>query len=170
VEPRAPSIGEISDRRQTIVITVDPPRSHRERGTELKQCRVCRELPQSTVMLTHFLRSLTEVVPPPDTRKPLTTETFLLHLLPVIVTFYATSLLVVLPGTSLLRLALLPCTLWSAFRASTTIDLVKAYNEPRLTYWNQGFCVSQTPPTGTNSDLTPRFHQDCHDISMHACY
>ena len=93
-------------------------------------------------MLTHFLDRLADSVPPPDARHPLTVKTFLVDFLPVVISFYATAVLVILPGTFPVRLALLPFTVWAAFHAATTIDLVKAYNEPGLTYWNQGFCVS----------------------------
>ncbi|KAF4614240.1 hypothetical protein D9613_007731 [Agrocybe pediades] len=64
-------------------------------------------------------------IPEPSTRLPLTLGTFTSSILPPIVCLYATALLVLLPRTLWIRLALWPITLYLAFRASITVDMVK---------------------------------------------
>lgn len=78
-----------------------------------------------------------------NNRVPLNTWTFVSSLLPgehlllpnllilfdvyifkVFVSYYIAAVLAILPRTFLLRLAILPITLWLAFRAFTTIDAV----------------------------------------------
>lgn len=53
---------------------------------------------------------------------------------------YVTTVLVILPGTLPLRLALLPVTLWLTFRAFTTIDVVGS--NPSYGFLGYGFGVS----------------------------
>lgn len=50
--------------------------------------------------------------------------------MPVLALYYVTAVAVILPRTVLLRLALLPLTLWSAFRVVTSVDIALAWNEP----------------------------------------
>ncbi|KAK2463446.1 hypothetical protein APHAL10511_004532 [Amanita phalloides] len=88
------------------------------------------------------MRRLFDLVPSPAERKPLTGESFLQELLPVIVLYYVTAFLVVTRGTLAIRVALLPVTLWAAFRAATGLR-VDAGN-PRLVYWNQALVLAMT--------------------------
>ena len=68
--------------------------------------------------------------------------TFITELLPPLVCYYATAILVLLPGTLPIRLALWPITIWTAFRASTQLDLAAGWpSEERLVYMNQGLLV-----------------------------
>ena len=92
-------------------------------------------------MLNQTFFRLADMIPPPESRKALTAGSFLVDILPLSLSFYGTAVLALIPGTFHVRLALLPFTLWSAFNAATTIDITKSYNEPRLAYLNQGFCV-----------------------------
>jgi len=62
---------------------------------------------------------------------------------PVVIAYYVAAVLVVLPGTRPVRLALLPVILWSFFRAATSIDVVASYKEPGYDFLGYGFCVSR---------------------------
>ncbi len=84
---------------------------------------------------------LLDIIPSPQSRVPITLQSFLRLFLPTWVCYYATAVLVLLPGTLYARLALLPVTLWYAFRSATELDLVAEYNEERLAYFNQGLTV-----------------------------
>ncbi|TFK40027.1 membrane bound O-acyl transferase family-domain-containing protein [Crucibulum laeve] len=87
---------------------------------------------------------LAQLVPPPHTRGPLTYDSFTQDLLPPILLYYATAVLVLFTGTFGIRLAILPMTLWSAFRAATRIDLSAGYNDERLIYVNQGLLLAMS--------------------------
>lgn len=63
------------------------------------------------------------------------------NILPVIALYYVTAVLVIIPGTSNIRLALLPLSLCSAFRAVTSIDIALAWNEPGFRCLDFGFGV-----------------------------
>ena len=68
-------------------------------------------------------------------------ETSELLLVPL-VCYYVTAILVTLPRTFLVRLAILPITLFYAFRASTQLDIAAGYGDDgRLAYLNQAFVV-----------------------------
>lgn len=58
--------------------------------------------------------------------------------------YYVTAVLVILPGTFPLRLALLPVTLWLAFRAVTSIDVGAGLfgSDPRYEFLGYGLGVS----------------------------
>jgi hypothetical protein len=73
-----------------------------------------------------------------DTRQPLSVQSFHLLLTPLLC-YYATAILVILPRTFLVRLAILPITLFCAFRASTQLDL--APGDARFAYLNQAHVV-----------------------------
>ena len=65
------------------------------------------------------------------------------------------ALLVTLPDTRLLRIALLPIALYLYFRAGTLLDVAKDipvsdYTKERLIHYNQGHLV-RIPPTYTRS-------------------
>jgi hypothetical protein len=82
-----------------------------------------------------------DLIPPPNTREPLTVQSFLYDLLPPILTYHATAVLVLLPNTLFIRLGVLPLTLWLAFRAAMRVDLIAMFNNERLSYLNQGLVV-----------------------------
>jgi hypothetical protein len=84
---------------------------------------------------------LAEFVPPPHTRGPLTLQSFTQDLLPPLICYFVTAVLVLTPKSFPVRLALLPISLWSAFRASTRLDLTAGYGDERLLYLNQGLVV-----------------------------
>jgi len=84
---------------------------------------------------------LNQLVPPPETRGPLTLQSFVEHILLTFCGYYATALLVVLPDTFPIRLALLPLTLWSAFRAATSIDM-SLHLGPDYAYLNYGLVLA----------------------------
>ncbi|KDR68840.1 hypothetical protein GALMADRAFT_230936 [Galerina marginata CBS 339.88] len=74
----------------------------------------------------------------PSTRRPLNWYTFTRECLPPLLLCYVTALLVITPRTFLLRLALLPITLYTAFHCATEVNLSKGYpDEERLVYVNQ---------------------------------
>ncbi|PPQ91017.1 hypothetical protein CVT25_013942 [Psilocybe cyanescens] len=81
-------------------------------------------------------------IPDLSTRQSLTLHTFTYEILPPILLYYATAVLVLLPRTYPIRLALLPITLYTAFRATTQIDLAKGLPEEQsLAYFNQGLVL-----------------------------
>ena len=82
-----------------------------------------------------------DLIPPPHTREPLTGQSFLRDLLPSFLCYYATAVLVLLPHTLFIRLALLPLTLCMAFRGATRVDLASQFDNERLVYFNQGLLV-----------------------------
>ena len=89
----------------------------------------------------------TDLIPPLHTRGPLTFQSFFHNLLPPILCYYATAVLVLLPDTLFIRLALLPFTLWMALRGVTRVDLAVGFNNERLIYLNQGLAVCVHSPT-----------------------
>jgi len=87
---------------------------------------------------------LLNFVPEPHTRLPITPENLLSIFLPPCVLYYATAILVLIPGDASLyaRIALLPLTLWSAFRASTKLDFASWFADPlRFVYLNHGLLL-----------------------------
>ncbi|KAF5326086.1 hypothetical protein D9611_000117 [Ephemerocybe angulata] len=85
---------------------------------------------------------LTELVPPTDTRVPLSLQSFTQLFLPSLLLYYSTAALVIIPNTLYARLALLPVTLWSAWRTGTRLDLAAPYHDERLIYLNQGLTLA----------------------------
>ena len=74
------------------------------------------------------------------TRRPLSIQSSELLLVPLLC-HYVTAILVTLPRTFLIRLAILPITLLYAFRAATQLDLAAGYGNGRLAYLNQDLVV-----------------------------
>ena len=81
------------------------------------------------------------VLPDPALRQPFTLATFL----PLILSYYAMAVLVILPHTFILRLSFLPLVLWQAWRCAFGLDIsalspgVKD-SEP-LNHFNSGYVV-----------------------------
>lgn len=69
-------------------------------------------------------------------------DAFFNHLLPPLVCYYATAILVQLPNTQWLRVALTPVTVYLSFWAGTQVDLSVGHDT--LTYLNQGLAVRMT--------------------------
>jgi hypothetical protein len=86
-------------------------------------------------------RLLADFVPSPTARKPLTEESFLKELLPPIILYYATAFLVVTRGTLKIRIALLPITLWAAFRAGSGLDVAAGFVDQRFVHLNPALSV-----------------------------
>ena len=75
-------------------------------------------------------------------RQALSLNTITTDLLPPVLCYYATALLVLLPRTLPVRVALFPITLWATFRAATQLDLSAGWPyQERLIYLNQGLLV-----------------------------
>lgn len=92
--------------------------------------------------LTVTNNRFTDLIPPlHHTREPLTVQSFLHYLLPPILCYYVTAVLVLLPETLHIRLAVLPLTLWMTFRGATRVDTIVMFNNDRLIYWNQGLVL-----------------------------
>ncbi|KZP05846.1 hypothetical protein FIBSPDRAFT_966928 [Athelia psychrophila] len=79
--------------------------------------------------MSNALTWLSSLIPPANTRLPVTTDVFLTKLLPPVVAYYLTAVLVILPGTFFLRVAILPLTLWFAFHAVTSVDIALTFGE-----------------------------------------
>ena len=97
------------------------------------------------------------MLPQASDRRPITIQSFTQDLLPALLCYYATAVLVILPNTFRIRLALLPITLWAAFRAGTQVDLVAGYeHEKRLAWVNQEVDVScfEQPSLASSHYLT----------------
>uniref|UniRef100_A0A8H7XJE5 Uncharacterized protein n=1 Tax=Psilocybe cubensis TaxID=181762 RepID=A0A8H7XJE5_PSICU len=78
-----------------------------------------------------------------STRGLLTPTTVTFDLLPALVLYYVIALLVLIPDTMFLRLALLPVNLYALFRMSTKIDLAKGLaDEQRLAYFNHALILA----------------------------
>jgi len=91
------------------------------------------------------MSSILELIPPASARQPLSAQTFTRDFLPAVVCYYATAVLVLIPRTFAIRLALLPVTLAAAFRAGTQLDFAAGYpNEEQLAYLNQGLTLAMT--------------------------
>ena len=74
------------------------------------------------------------------TRRPLSFESSLLILAPSLC-YYVTAILVILPRTFLVRIAILPLTFYFALRASTQLDL--AAGDSKLAYLNYALVVRE---------------------------
>lgn len=103
----------------------------------------------------HNFSRLSDLVPPASARLPISATSFLTELLPVVLLYYVTAVLVILPGTFELRLVLLPLTLWFAFRAITSIDIALAWKEPGFRCLDFGFGVSDLQPRVTSNIMDP---------------
>ncbi|EGN98972.1 hypothetical protein SERLA73DRAFT_108219 [Serpula lacrymans var. lacrymans S7.3] len=75
----------------------------------------------------------------PHVRIPMNWSNFSTYFLPLLVSYYALAVLVQLPRTYLFRLALLPITLWLAFRAGVNLDL--SWADPQRSFLNQGLVL-----------------------------
>ncbi|KAF8075119.1 membrane bound O-acyl transferase family-domain-containing protein [Lyophyllum atratum] len=84
---------------------------------------------------------LSDRIPSPHAREALTLVSFFRDIVAPFLCYYATAVLVLLPNTLAIRLAVLPLTLWTFFNGATRLDLVKAYNDERLAYLNQGLVI-----------------------------
>jgi hypothetical protein len=62
---------------------------------------------------------------------------------PAALAYYIAAVLVILPRTFPIRLALLPVTLWAFFRAATSIDVVAALADPGYDFLAYFICVSR---------------------------
>jgi len=81
-------------------------------------------------------------VPHPSSRLPLTFGSFCTDFLPAVLAYYLAGVLVILPGTRTIRLALLPVTLWLLFRAATSLDIGAACGDPGYDFLGYGLGVS----------------------------
>lgn len=99
--------------------------------------------PKLNNYLSNFLVGLFDFkLPEPTGRRPLTIETFILNVCLPNLLSYVMAYLVLVPGTQLLRLAILPVLLWRLFKGATTLDLSMGYDELGLAYLNHGLVVS----------------------------
>ena len=90
---------------------------------------------------TYVVSPLVDVVTYRYARRPLSLQSSALLLAPLLC-YYLTAILVILPRTFLLRLAILPITLFYTFRASIQLDITAGCGgDPRLIYLNQNFLV-----------------------------
>lgn len=87
--------------------------------------------------MTRFM----DIIPLPHTRVPLTPHSLFHDLFPPILCHYVTAVLVLIPNTFHLRLALLPVSLWLSFRGATRVDLAPGQDNEKLVYVNQGLVV-----------------------------
>ncbi|KAF5327767.1 hypothetical protein D9619_004551 [Psilocybe cf. subviscida] len=79
------------------------------------------------------------------TRQPLSFQTFFGVFLPPILCYLITARLVLSKGTLPFRVGLLPVTVWTAYRASISVDLVGSSDDPEpLAYFNQGLLLMMT--------------------------
>ena len=84
------------------------------------------------------------MLPQASDRRPITIQNFAQDILPAFLCYYATAVLVIVPNTFRIRLALLPITLWAVFRAGTQVNLVAGYEqEKRLAWVNQEVTVGR---------------------------
>ncbi|THH08745.1 hypothetical protein EW146_g8896 [Bondarzewia mesenterica] len=88
---------------------------------------------------------VSRLVPDPNAREPATP----LALVPVFVCYYLHAVLVLLPGTFVLRFALLPITIWQAWRAAVYFDLAKGVagligtsSHERIVCWNFAYVIA----------------------------
>lgn len=86
-----------------------------------------------------FYRRLLDIVPHPETRMVITRAIFIRYLLPPVLFHYATAILVQLPHTFPIKLALLPISLWLIFTACTRVELVG--DDRSVIWWNQDLVV-----------------------------
>lgn len=76
----------------------------------------------------------------PSTRHPFNIPSTITYLLPACLSYVAVAILVMLPGTRPLRIALWPLIALLVFRAAAYIDF--SNGDPRSTYLNANFAVS----------------------------
>jgi hypothetical protein len=81
-------------------------------------------------------------IPDPHDRIPITLAAFVSDIIPHYLCFYGTALLALRPNTFTIRLAVLPVTLWTAFRLAKTYDFTQGSDAPEIRWMNFGFCVS----------------------------
>lgn len=76
-------------------------------------------------------------IPPTSAALPFDTYTLFVHVLPAFLSFYVVAVLVILPGTRTLRIALLPLIVFLAFHAAIFVDF--SCGNPQRAYLNAGF-------------------------------
>ena len=76
----------------------------------------------------------------PSTRYPFDIRSAITYLLPACLSYVTVAILVMLPGTRLLRIALWPLIALLAFRAAACVDF--SNSDPQSTYHNTKFAVS----------------------------
>ncbi|KAI6139049.1 hypothetical protein BKA82DRAFT_4229409 [Pisolithus tinctorius] len=92
-------------------------------------------------------------VPPASERLPFDTYTFFAYILPPCLAYHVVALLVILPGTRMLRIALWPLIALLAFRAAMYVDLTGG--NPQRTFLNVDFALVMTHSNGTSDLLVP---------------
>ena len=85
---------------------------------------------------------------------PLTLRSFFLVLFPPFLCYYITALLVLLPHTLVLRVALLPLSLYLTFRCVTQPDLSLGHDSNRLGFLNQSLAVRDVVKSRPRQFLT----------------
>jgi len=83
-------------------------------------------------------------MPPPLAREPLTLHSLLRDVVPAALCYYLTAVLMLVPNTFAIRLAILPLSLLACFNSATRIDLVKTFNYDGLAYLNHGLVAGLT--------------------------
>lgn len=89
----------------------------------------------------HFLRLRSLAVPRVEDRVPLDFKSAVLILLPTVLCLYAMAVLVLVPGTRLYRLALLPLVVALCWRAATRCDA--SGGSPKYNHNNYGHGIAQ---------------------------
>lgn len=84
---------------------------------------------------------LADILPSVHAREPVSLLLFFSDILAPFLVYYATAVLALTPNTHVIRLAVLPLSLWTFYNGATRLDLVKAYNNERLAYLNMGLVL-----------------------------
>jgi len=87
--------------------------------------------------LPEFLKGILHL---PSTRQPFDIRSTVTYLLPACLSYIMVAILVMLPGTRTLRIALWPLIALLAFRAAVYVDL--SNGDPQRTHLNVDFAVS----------------------------
>ena len=85
------------------------------------------------------LTFLKDILPVPSTRLPFDVRSTITYLLPAWLSYIVVAILVMLPGTRTLRIALWPLIALLAFRAAVYVDL--SNGDPQRTHLNVDFTV-----------------------------
>lgn len=117
---------------------------------------------------------LSDLIPPPHARESLTLLSYLRYVALPFLCFYTTAILVLIPNTLVIRLAILPLSLYTFFTGATRLDITKPHNDERLAYIYQSWVLSymfmsmrtivwsiQTQPcwrVKTLGEVTPQFY------------
>ncbi|KZS92546.1 hypothetical protein SISNIDRAFT_429221 [Sistotremastrum niveocremeum HHB9708] len=91
-----------------------------------------------SAMVLSFPGAYIDLSPSPDNRLPINFDVIVSEIVPLLLCYYASAVLITVPNTIAIRLALLPITVWLAWRVGTGFY----FDDPQFNHLNYGLGIS----------------------------